>query len=474
MLLGSQSSRKSLGTNLRFTLVLILTLPLASNVIADVDLDESSTPTESSTESEGMELFHGSFEDALALAGEQDKLVFVDVYTMWCGPCIVMQETVFPEAEVGEYFNPRFVNIKLDMEDEDQNGPEIGAKYDVGVVPTYLILDRDGNELGRATGGATPSQFISMISRALGETTSTFDALQARYEEGERSQEFIQQYLMDAIVELAFRDIDNQDIESIQAYFDESEKYKMIADEYFSSRPYAELINETDAHLVLNYHERSSRGEELVEFVIEHYDEFLAVSSESAMAQFSLNATLGAVADTARAGDEKFTDYIDALETEPLKRAVEYERNRYPESSLLPERLKYAWEADYLIAKEDWDGVAELYRGRFEKSGDRATAGNYRWAAQRLLQSDNPTHHETALGYARRAYEMNKRDGWGASLYVSALAKNAKLEEARELAVEYRSGLTDSTVDQQELESFEFYTDSILQEDSAESEESQE
>ena len=452
MLLYSRLLRNSLQVRLLVILAFVLTVPILGST--PVIIDESVDANETSADNEGMELFHGSFEEALALAEEQDKLVFVDVYTMWCGPCVVMQETVFPVAEVGEYFNPRFVNLKLDMENEDQNGPEIGARYKVGVVPTYLILDTEGNEIGRATGGASPSQFISMISRALGESTSTFDAMQARYDEGERSQEFIQQYLMDAIVELAFREIDNQDIDSVRAYFDEGKKYREIADEYFASRPYSELINETDARLVMHFHERSDRGDEIVEFVIEHYDEFLAVTSESAMAQFALNTTLGAVADAARAGDEKFTDYIDALETEPLSRAVAYERARYPDSSLLPERLKYSWEADYLIAREDWDGLAELYEGRFERWGDKATAGNYQWAAQRLLQSDNPTHRKTALDYAGRAYEMNKNDRWGVSLYISALAQHEKLDEAREVAQEYRSGLTDSAVDQENLEIF--------------------
>lgn len=69
-----------------------------------------------------MEFFHGSFDGALAEAREQGKKVFLDVYTDWCGPCIVMQETVFVLPEVGDYFNARFVNYKLDAEDESIGG----------------------------------------------------------------------------------------------------------------------------------------------------------------------------------------------------------------------------------------------------------------------------------------------------------------------------------------------------------------
>jgi len=426
---------------------------------------QSSSESQTDSSDQGMEFFHGSFEEALALAEEEEKLVFVDVYTMWCGPCIVMQETVFPLPEVGEYFNEKFVNYKLDMEDEDQNGPELGTRYKVGVVPTYLILDTVGNELGRATGGASPSQFISMISRVLGDAESTFEKMQVRYDSGERSPEFIQQYLMDAMVELAFREIDNQDGNSVRAYFAEGAKYKEIADEYFASREFSELINETDARLVLYYLERAARGEELVEFVLEHYEEFLAVSSESAMAQFTLNTTLGAVASAAQAGDEKFTDYINALEEYPLKKAVEHERDRYPDSKLLPERMKYSWEVDFLVAKADWDGVHAVFQKRIEDWGDNATAKHYQWASHYMRQSDNPTHHDVAVEYGQRAFELDNKAPYVAVTYISALLKVEKLEDARQVAEDYRNGLSDSEVDRNSLERFNNLTSTMFDEE---------
>lgn len=476
MLHRTLRSKSSLHPRMLATLAFVVSLPLLSNnSVTNVDpsLRELLASSENVSENEGMELFQGPLEEAFALAEALNKMVFVSVCTMRSGPCIVMQETVFPIADVGEYFNPRFVNLSLDMENEDQNGPETGARYEIVVVPTYLILDAEGNEIGRATGGASPSQLIEIISRVLGDFESTFADMQARYDSGERSTEFVQNYLMGAIVELAFREIDSQDSDSERAYLDEEQKYKKIANEYFASRPYSKLINETDFRLVMYFHEHSSRGDEIVEFVIEHYDEFLAESSESAMAQFALNATLGGVADAARAGDEKFIDYIDALETKPLKRAVMHERNRYPQSLLLPENLKFAYEGTYLIAREDWDGVAELYKGRIEKWGDKATAGLYQRAAQRLLQSDNPTHHKTALDYASRAYEMNKKHIMGVTIYISALARHEKLDEAREIAQEFRSGLTDSTSDQRNLQIFNRVTSTILDEVPTDSEESQ-
>ena len=35
---------------------------------------------------QGIEFFHGSWEEALAEAKKQEKPIFVDAFTTWCGP----------------------------------------------------------------------------------------------------------------------------------------------------------------------------------------------------------------------------------------------------------------------------------------------------------------------------------------------------------------------------------------------------
>ena len=59
---------------------------------------------------EGMEFFHGTWEEALAEAKKQEKIIFVDAYAVWCGPCKRMAKNVFTQDRVGEFYNKNFIN----------------------------------------------------------------------------------------------------------------------------------------------------------------------------------------------------------------------------------------------------------------------------------------------------------------------------------------------------------------------------
>ena len=69
-------------------------------------------------------------------AREENKLVFIDCYTSWCGPCKKMLKEVFSRKDIGEYMNTRFVNYKQDMEQEE--GKELAGKYGCGPCKKML------------------------------------------------------------------------------------------------------------------------------------------------------------------------------------------------------------------------------------------------------------------------------------------------------------------------------------------------
>ena len=117
-------------------------------------------------ENKGVIWENGSFNEVLAKAkkGKNKKLIFMDCYTSWCGPCKKMANEVFPTEAAGKYFNANFINAKFDMEKGE--GKDLMKRFNVAAFPTFLILDADGNEIGRIVGGGQLDDFIARVEKA--------------------------------------------------------------------------------------------------------------------------------------------------------------------------------------------------------------------------------------------------------------------------------------------------------------------
>ena len=111
---------------------------------------------------QGITFEQGSFEEALTKAGTENKLLSVDVYTSWCGPCKKMAKEVFTRNEVGDYFNRHFINYKQDG--EKGSGPELMKKYNIKAVPTFLFLDPQQNLVLTIKGFHTAKDFLKAAS----------------------------------------------------------------------------------------------------------------------------------------------------------------------------------------------------------------------------------------------------------------------------------------------------------------------
>lgn len=129
--------------------------------------------------------------DALAKAKAENKLIFIDAYASWCGPCKMMSARIFPQKEVGDYFNAHFINLKLDMEAADNL--QIAKKYEVKAYPTYLFLDSDGEIVHRALGGMPADDFIK-VAQIAGDTDNNFAGISKKIKKGDRSAETLKKY----------------------------------------------------------------------------------------------------------------------------------------------------------------------------------------------------------------------------------------------------------------------------------------
>ena len=102
------------------------------------------------------------WKSAFASAKEQKRLVFVDYYATWCGPCKIMDAKVFSRDDVKEQL-ANFVMLRIDVDRS-----KIARSQNVAAMPSYVVYDSGERELIRITGAREPNAFRDAIAQVNG------------------------------------------------------------------------------------------------------------------------------------------------------------------------------------------------------------------------------------------------------------------------------------------------------------------
>lgn len=143
---------------------------------------------------QGIQFWKGSFDSAVQEAERQEKLIFIDFYTVWCGPCKMLAKDVFPQKEVGDFFNKSFICCQLDAEKE---GKDVALRYEVHAYPTLVLINSRGEMVAKTTGVLSAEELIAWGQKAMEEMKDPDNIvnLRERYKNGERSEEFLRLYI---------------------------------------------------------------------------------------------------------------------------------------------------------------------------------------------------------------------------------------------------------------------------------------
>mgnify|MGYP002567464269 FL=1 len=322
--------------------------------------------------SQGIEFFKGTFNEALTKASNEGKLVFVDFYATWCGPCKQMAEKVFPDEELGKYMNAKFVCLQIDVEKEGWQ-KEVAEKYNVTVLPTLVFFKLDSTVASRLAGAREKAELLNAAKVARGEELS-FEKL---YDRAKSKKDLAD---MQNLLKQAPEYVGGLQGMEAQKWIVRVEK---MYNEYVKAKMGPDFINKEDLAIVNRFNKKNVKDDAVMEFITKNLNTYLEKLGEAPgilLVEYNNNI----IGDLAKAGKNEYKKYLDRIQGD-LKAAYDIMPTG---NKLTPyEKFKYYYDGMYLLSyKKDVPSYVKLMGKYIETMGDQMGANDYGEIAQNMYQ----------------------------------------------------------------------------------------
>ncbi|UIR55320.1 thioredoxin fold domain-containing protein [Sphingobacterium sp. SRCM116780] len=355
-------------------------------------------------------------------AKKENKYIFVDVFTTWCGPCKYMSSTVFPQQKVGDFFNAQFVSTKIQMDKTDKdnegvkswyNEAERFAKdYNIVAYPTFLVFSPQGELVHRMVGGGEADEFIARAKEALNPETQYYTLLKT-FENNPTD------------LPLAHRMV-----KAANTAYDEATVIK-VEDIILSHTRPEDLTKECATYLITNTRTTKSKAFELLRNQPEKIDALLGKNGEAnrVVASVAVNEVLG-----------KKIDFNTEPNWESLKTEVS---QKY--SNINFEPIFKIMKAQYYMQSHNWPAFTAIIEN-YLTSEDLTSNQLNSYAWEIFEKCNDAACLNAALKWSKKAVEQDTRsaylDTYANLLYKKGDKVNAIKwqEQALSLAMEGEQG----------------------------------
>lgn len=364
---------------------------------------------------QGMKFEESNFATVLAKAKKEKKLVFIDAYTTWCGPCKLMAKNIFPLQAVGDYYNTHFVNAKIDMEKGE--GIELAKKYNVKAYPTYLFVDGNGEIVHRTLGYVEEKDFIQFAKDAE-DPSKRLTALKQKFESGEKDPEFL------------------KNLASLTIYND-TEFAGKVLDRYFAGKT---ELDRDDVQMLLSgaqttdsplYKVFQSKKAEIIKVVpAERYDAIDKNIKISTLFKKSYNADTKKWNDTYFLTEaQKFMSKEEAEKT--LKRAQANRALRDKDIATYEKLTMELYKDTSALSSEDLNSIAwNFFENVSNKSSlEKAVA----WAQESVKKNENYANTDTLANLYNKIGDKKNAKLWAEKSIALAKSKGEDSTDTEKL-----------------------------------------
>lgn len=326
---------------------------------------------------DGIKFEESSFEEALKKAKDQGKLLFMDCYTTWCGPCKMMSNQVFKQKFIGDFFNQNLVSLKMDMEKGE--GIDLQKKFDVNAFPTMFLLNGDGNIIYKILGGRDPRAFMEAIQRGMKQSTPYY-ILKSKYETGDRSVKLMADYFQTMSDAGELKNVDGE-VKSYLATLKVPESYSVSAWTLYD-----------------NFVNRVSDAE--FKFLVNNRKEFAKQVGDS-----TVDKKIERVV---------FPVVIDYLKGTVSKESMDQVWKLVNSAQFSPEySLTLLHKIISMYDKKDYDKMLDFYEKTVTSNQDAKVRLNLDVILHRLVKNASSEHKARAIAYAKKSMENAKPGAQG-------------------------------------------------------------
>ena len=230
----------------------------------------------------GIDFTDASWPAVQARALAEDKPVFLFVYTTFCHYCREMDETVFPQPDVADYYNRTFINYRIAI-DDDASGEAVGDSLGVTSFPTYVYFAPDGSRLHQSKGFKPGTDFIQDGQDAFDPQRALF-ALMQRYNGGDRSPEFLYRYAV-----------------ALNGYVHPASPVEEVSAAYLATQSEDELRTERNLRFIFD--RALNQGEAASAYLLRHAALFVPVFGEEEVTYATRKMIRSGANAAGRAGD---------------------------------------------------------------------------------------------------------------------------------------------------------------------------